>query len=328
MVNMKNNPKDPLSFKRNFLPPVALAFLVFVGLVLYGDVSRIGPTLARFNWFLLPVILSLTLLDDLLRFVKWDYFLKVLGVDLPWKDSAAVFFGGLAMAITPGKVGELFKSYLVKNLTGEVMSKTTPVVMVERFTDLLAVTLLASVGVAYFQYGAIALIVVAVFSLGLILVIQHRDFPLWLIDKLEYLPIIGNYGDSVRNFYENSYRLLRLPRLVIAVSVSIFSWGSECVAMYLIFSGLGVEQSFLLSTFIFTFSSVMGAVSMLPGGLGVAEGSMTGIMVAVAGLSNSIAVAATLLIRLSTLWFAVFIGLTTLFVNRERLGLSSFRVGL
>src|SRR6056297_2259383 len=101
MVNMKNSPKDPLSFKRNFLPPVALAFLVFVGLVLYGDVSRIGPTLARFNWFLLPVILSLTLLDDLLRFAKWDYFLKVLGVDLPWKDSAAVFFGGLAMAITP-----------------------------------------------------------------------------------------------------------------------------------------------------------------------------------------------------------------------------------
>ncbi|MFW6104699.1 MAG: lysylphosphatidylglycerol synthase transmembrane domain-containing protein [Candidatus Bipolaricaulota bacterium] len=324
---MKNDPGDPLSLKRKFLPPVALAFLVFVGLVLYGDVSRIGPKLARFNWFLLPVILSLTLLDDLLRFVKWDYFLKVLGVNLPWKDSAAVFFGGLAMAITPGKVGELFKSYLVKNLTGEVMSKTTPVVIVERFTDLLAVTLLASVGVAYFQYGIIALVVVAVFSLGLILVIQNRSLSSWLLDKLEYLPLIGNYANSVRNFYESSYRLLRLPRLVIAVSVSIFSWGSECVAMYLIFSGLGVEQSFLLSTFIFTFSSVMGAVSMLPGGLGVAEGSMTGIMVAVAGLSNSFAVAATLLIRLSTLWFAVIIGLITLLVNRERLGLSSFGIG-
>lgn len=325
---MKNSSKKSFNIKKKFLISAMLAFLVFVGLVLYGDVSKIGPTLAGFNWFLLPLILSLTLLDDLLRFIKWDYLLKVLGIDLPRKESAAVFFGGLSMAITPGKVGELFKSFLVKKLTGEEMSKTTPVVVVERFTDLLAVTLLASVGVAYFRYGVIALIAVTALALASILIVQNRDFSLWLIDKLSHVPLIRNYKDSVRNFYENSHRLLQLPRLIFTVAISLLSWGSECVAMYFIFAGLGIGQTLLLSTFIFTFSSVMGAASLIPGGLGVAEGSMTGIMIAVAGLSKTFAVSATLLIRLSTLWFAVFIGLITLLLNRKRLGFPGFGRGV
>ncbi|MFP3953512.1 MAG: YbhN family protein [Candidatus Acetothermia bacterium] len=323
MVDTGGGVDDSLNFKRKFFIPVLLAFLVVVGLLLYGDVSKIGPTLFQFNWVLLPLILSLTLVDDLLRFVKWNYFLGVLDIELPWGDSAAVFFSGLVMAITPGKVGELFKSLLVKELTGTEVSKTMPIVIVERFTDLIAVTLLASVGVAYFQYGIFALILVFVLALTLILVVQSRAISEWLIDKMEYMPLLKHHSGSIRNFYESSYELLRLPRLLFSVSISIFSWGSECVAMYLIISGLGVGQSFLLATFIFTFSSVMGAVSFLPGGIGVAEGSMTGIMIAVAGLSKPFAVSATLIIRLSTLWFAVFIGLITFFINRRRLGFGS-----
>ncbi|MBS3813442.1 flippase-like domain-containing protein, partial [Candidatus Bipolaricaulota bacterium] len=173
------------------------------------------------------------------------------------------------------------------------------------------------------QYGIFALILVFVLALTLILVVQSRAISEWLIDKMEYMPLLKHYSGSIRNFYESSYELLRLPRLLFSVSISIFSWGSECVAMYLIISGLGVGQSFLLATFIFTFSSVMGAVSFLPGGIGVAEGSMTGIMIAVAGLSKPFAVSATLIIRLSTLWFAVFIGLITFFINRRRLGFGS-----
>ncbi len=314
--------ENSINFRKKFLVPVLLAFFVFVGLVLYGDVSKVGPALLRFNWILLPLILSLTLIDDLLRFVKWNYFLKVLGVELSLVNSATIFFGGLAMAITPGKVGELFKSLLIKRFTGRDVSETMPVVMVERFTDLLAVTLLASIGVIYFQYGIFALVVVFALALVLILLIQNRNISNWLIERSRYVPIIKRYTDSIRNFYESSYKLLRLPRLLFSVFISVLSWGSECLAMYLIFSGLDVGQSILLSTFIFTFSSVMGAVSLLPGGLGVAEGSMTGIMIALAGLSKSFAVSATLLIRLSTIWFAVVIGLTTLLLNREKLGLS------
>jgi len=55
-------------------------------------------------------------------------------------------------------------------------------------------------------------------------------------------------------------------------------------------------------------------VSMLPGGLGVAEGSLTGLLV---GLGTALpeAAAATLLVRAATLWLAVALGVVTLLLG-------------
>jgi len=315
-----------VSLKRKFLFPLLFAFLVFVGLLFYSDISKLGQTFIRFKWYLLPLIITLTLLDDSLRFVKWNYFLNVIGVEMSTRDSASVFFGGLSMAITPGKVGELFKSFLIKQINGTKMSRTMPVVVVERLTDLIAVTLLASAGVLYFQYGVIALSVLVGLIVVFLMVIQSRKLCLWLIGKIELIPFkfIESFADQARDFYESSYELIKFRRLLVATVISLFSWGAECIALYLVFFGLGIPQSFLLSTFIFAFSSVMGAVSMLPGGIGVAEGSMTGIMVALAGMQKYFAVSATVLIRLSTLWLGEFVGLVTLVLSRNKFSLTEF----
>ena len=68
-----------------------------------------------------------------------------------------------------------------------------------------------------------------------------------------------------------------------------------------------------MATFVYAFASLAGAVSMLPGGLGVAEGSLTGLL---AGLGTPLpeAAAATLLVRGATLWLAVALGVVTLLV--------------
>lgn len=308
--------------------PLFLGFLVFVGLLFYGDITKIGSTFASFKWYLLPLILSLTIFDDLLRFFKWDYLLGAVNVDLSRADSASVFFGGLAMAITPGKVGELFKSFLVKQMDGTKMSRTIPVVVVERLTDLIAVTLLASVGALYFNYGIVALAALIGIIIFFLLVVHNKSFSLWLIDKIETVPLLGRYAESMREFYESSYRLLKVGRLTLTTCISLFSWSSECLALFLIFYGLGITQSFLVSTFVFSFSSVIGALSMLPGGIGVAEGTMTGVMIAVTGMSKQFAVAATLIIRFSTLWFAVFIGLAVLAWNRDKFRITAFEESL
>lgn len=81
--------------------------------------------------------------------------------------------------------------------------------------------------------------------------------------------------------------------------------------MYLVFTGLGVEIGLFESMFIFAFSSIVGVITMLPGGLGTAEGSMVGLAI-MGGVEISKATAATLLIRFSTLWFGVIMGLVIL----------------
>jgi len=61
-------------------------------------------------------------------------------------------------------------------------------------------------------------------------------------------------------------------------------------------------------------------LSFLPGGLGVTEGAMTLALVeGAAHFDRASAVAATLLTRLATLWFAVVLGIGFLALARRRI---------
>jgi uncharacterized protein (TIRG00374 family) len=97
----------------------------------------------------------------------------------------------------------------------------------------------------------------------------------------------------------------------VALGLSVVAWFFECVALGLILEGLGVVLPLRAATFVYAFASLAGAVSMLPGGLGVAEGSLTALL---AGLGTPLpaAAAATLLVRVATLWFAIAVGVATL----------------
>src|SRR5690348_9488422 len=91
-----------------------LGLVVIAGISFYADMPRLLQVLRLFPWALLPAILGLTLLNYGLRFVKWDYYLRCLDLRVPRLVSLKIFMAGLSMAITPGKVGELLKSYLLK----------------------------------------------------------------------------------------------------------------------------------------------------------------------------------------------------------------------
>jgi len=87
--------------------------------------------------------------------------------------------------------------------------------------------------------------------------------------------------------------------------------------MYFVLEGFGVDVTVLLSTFVYSFSTLMGAVSLIPGGLIVVEGSSTGLLI-LAGISKGVAASATIVTRFCTLWFAVLVGLIALFVIRHK----------
>jgi uncharacterized protein (TIRG00374 family) len=70
-------------------------------------------------------------------------------------------------------------------------------------------------------------------------------------------------------------------------------------------------ETLSIAVFVLAFSTVIGAVSALPGGLGAAEASIAGMLIFLIGAPKETATAATLLIRFATLWFAVFLGLIT-----------------
>jgi uncharacterized protein (TIRG00374 family) len=223
------------------------------------------------------------------------------------------------MAITPGKVGELLKSYLLKRSTGEPVSRTSPIIMSERLTDGIAMIALSSTGLFLYRYGWELLAVLLVCVVGGVLVIQNRRLSLALLAFGERLPVISRAAQWLRAFYESSYTLLQWRPLLLAISIGTVSWAGECVALYFVFAGLGLGfglELFVKSMFIMGVSSLIGSASGLPGGLGTADGSMIGLIRLLLTPSATIGGAATLLIRLCTLWFGIALGVVALLVYR------------
>ncbi len=311
------------SLTRKLLTGLVFGFLVLLGLALLSDVRQVGAQVRAFRWAYLPAILGLTLLNYLLRGVKFHYYLLQIGARLPLRESFRIFVAGFPLAVTPGKAGEALKGVWIEQKSGIPAARGVAVVVAERVSDGLAVLLLSTLGVvAYPQYWpAFALILGAL--LLVILVSQIRPLAEKLLDFGERLPLVKRFVHHLREFYEGSFTLFRPQATLLAVALGTVSWLGEGLGFYLVLRGLGLPsagETLSLAVFILAFSTVVGAASALPGGLGAAEASIAGMLVLLLGLPESQAAAATLLIRFATLWFGVALGLLVWLFGRDLLG--------
>ena len=285
-----------------------LTVVVFAALFIYADAGEVLRAFERFDLRAFGAVIGLTTVGYVFRFGKWEFYLRELNVDSPLKTSLTVFFSGLMMVVTPGKAGEVWKAWLLRDMEGVPASKTTSVVGAERVTDLLSLSILAVVGVvAYGRSPTILLAVAVVFAAGIGL-LQWRAGCLRLLSWAESLPLVGEYAEALETFYESTYRLFRLRPLSVATILGILAWGLEGVALWITLEGFGVEAALMVGIFVFALGSVVGAVSMLPGGLGAAEASMAGVLLTF-GIVEPVAVGATMVIRVGTLWYAAVLGL-------------------
>ena len=223
------------------------------------------------------------------------------------------------MSITPGKFGELFKSYLVKQISNEPISKTAPIVFAERVTDFLSLVVISLIGAYIFDYGRTIIIVIGVIIIVGIVIISNKNIASFVIQLVSKNRFLGKYIPSIQNAYESSYKLLAVMPLFKMTLLSIVSWGFECLGYYIILANYNVEVTVLWASFAYAFATIIGAVSMLPGGLGVTEGSLS-YMVVAQGYSKDIAFASTFIVRAVTLWFAVIIGVISIIIYQNKFG--------
>ena len=298
---------------------VVFAVLVLAGLTLYADAPALGQSLVEFPWLWLLPVLALTALNYGLRFVKWHYYLRLLEVRVRPGLSLAIFLSGFMMVLTPGKVGELLKSFLLRGAAGTPLTRSAPIVFAERLSDGLAMVFLAAIGLLSYPAGWPAVAVVLLVGSAVVIVLQYRRLAEAVFNRLEVVGPLQGRVHHLHTLYLSAYTLLRPRPLALAVGLGIVSWGGECLAFYLILLGVGAESgwsSLLQATFILASATIIGAGSMLPGGMGAAEGS---ILVLLSGtLTPGDAGAATVLIRFCTLWFGVVLGVLAFFLVARR----------
>jgi len=217
-----------------------------------------------------------------------------------WR-SFGIFVAGLSMTISPAKLGEVLKCGLLRRSFAVPVRRSAPVVLAERVTDATGVVVLAVAGGVGTDRWP--LLVAALAGVAVVVVLVRGPF-------LERFGVLGEARGAAAS-------LLETRLLVGMTALSAVSWFCECLAAYVCVRGLRLHLSLADTIAVFSLGSLAGALSFLPGGLGVAETSMTGLIRVLGDVPKAAAAAATVLIRLATLWFAVAVGLVALAVEEQ-----------
>ncbi len=297
-----------------------LAVLVYFGFAVFSGIRALGERLAGFAWWTFGLALVLAFGNYVLRFIKWEYYLAILEIRGVKKgDSFLTFLSGFVLSITPGKVGEVFKSLVLYQTYGVPVARTAPIVVAERLTDLIGVIVLIAAGSTKFGGGALwAAAGTAVVS-SILVIIASRTLSMRMIALVEWLPGPGKrMGPKLREAYQSLYVLTRPTRLILPTFLSIAAWFLECMALWIILYGFGQATTVLGASFFYATSTLAGALIPVPGGLGVTETVMRTLMRELGDVDKQAATGAMLLVRFATLWYAVIVGFVALTLLKRR----------
>lgn len=301
------------------------AVLFLTATAMFADFDRVIELLRGISVQWLSLIILAVLFNYALRFAKWNWFLRLLNIRVPFKLNLWVFFSAFTMVLSPAKLGELIKSLLLKNRLGIPISTTAPIIMAERLTDLIGLLILCAVGFSQFAYGGKMLALTAFFIAAGVVCITRPSF--WnLTDRaLTLHSKLAGFKSAVKAMQQSTGSILNLKAMIVSVPLSAISWAGEGVALFMIFRAMGLQTDNLLALAIFAhaFGSIAGALSFFPGGLLVTEGAM-GMFFVFAAIPEAQAVSATFLIRALTLWFAVCLGTIVFAVGHQRSDLQAF----
>ena len=245
-----------------------------------------------------------------LRAVRWHLFATRLGLPLTFGQNVRHFLGGFAMSVTPGRIGELVRMRWIRREAGWPFERTAPLVLVDRASDLSAMAVLLAIALTLSTTGIAGALPVALLSL----------IAAWVVTRPRLLHRLAGAGHAVSGarLPRLFARLRRAARamgrftspgiLVLAGALGLVGWFAEGWAFHLLLVWMDVEIGLWTALAIFVFSTLAGGLTGAPGGLGGAEAAMVALLL-LSDVPVEVALPATLIIRVTTLWFAIGIGL-------------------
>jgi len=306
-------------FNRQSIRKILIIIIATVGLYavffLISDFSIIYDKLTNFKLVYLPLILGLVSASWLVLFFRWSVLLRNNQIIIPRKESFLIYLSSYSLAATPGQLGELIKAHLLKNKLDVPLSKTAPLVLIERLYDLTGALIVSILGIWFLGIG-VFIIAAAAAALALIFVLLYSksafNKTLFLSKRIKFL---RNVSESLSNSHESIQHSIRGRTFIISTSLSMGYWFLLGSAAYFTLLALGIDSIGLLNMIsIYSSSLILSAISLIPGGIGIAEGSIAGLLV-LGGVDLSVAFVLGVLIRIFTLWYAVLVGFITLKIN-------------
>lgn len=261
-----------------------------------------------------------------LRAVRWRLLLRSAAVagargPLPRLRSLAgiIYLSWFANCLIPAKLGDAYRGYAVRQRTGASFSSVMGTVVAERAFDTVVLAMLLMVSLLFIGrlQGAAAdvgdrILLIAAALVGLCLVGLAA---MWVLRERLHLLLPSRIRMVYLRFQNGILGSFRRAPAGGAVTVAV--WCTEAARMFLVIQSLSLGLSFPHAVFLSLANALLTVVPFTPGGLGLVEAGMVGLLL-LAGVSKEQAVAAALLDRTISYWSIVVFG-AVLFLFRRKL---------
>lgn len=290
-----------------FLTALVYAISVFAAYRLIDDDSMRKALSLPFA--LLCGMLALSLLNYAVRTWRWVALCAHLRIAVPAVRNSYYYLAGFALTATPGKAGEAIRLWWMRSAHDVPYLRSFPVMIADRAIDawaLLLLAVLSSSAFAAYLWQSVLLAAIVIGVSAPLVFPRLLELPIRIAFRL--IPSKRRLWVRARQL-ARSLRELAHPRTYgVTLIPTMLGWVAECYALYLLLQYFGAEVALTTAVFVFCFSMLVGAISMLPGGLGSTEATMVLLLKAM-GVDLGTAVAATAIIRMTTFWFAIVVGL-------------------
>ena len=305
MVRMTQN--------RAIISTLVMLTLFIAGIMIAGFTAageNIWHEIKRISIWQMLILLALSLVNYGLRAWRWFIHARALNISLGLGQTILHYVGGFGLTLTPGRLGELVRMRWITKETGVSAEQALPLVLLDRAADLAAMGLLMA-GSFAMMGGFSGGFPVAALCLAAAVVVTRPTLLEFLANGLWRM--IGRWPRRFVGIRRAARSLapFSAPRVYIpSLALGLIGWLAEGYAFYLLLEWMGAPLPLATCAAIFLFSAVTGGLTGAPGGLGGAEVAMVA-MLSLQGVPVEIGIPATAIIRVTTLWFAIVLGLIT-----------------
>ena len=277
-----------------------------------SDFNIITEKISNFKINYLPLILFLVTASWCPVFIKWHFLLKNCEIDIPLTRSITVFLSGLAFDITPGKLGALMKSQILKTSFNIPRTKTAPIVLVEKVYDLIGAILASIIGIIILGMD-VYLIVIAILVLAMVFFfLYYRPASELFFKRVTKTKFFSKYVENISEFNKTVQKSTNVKVATICILLAVTYWLIVSAAVYFTLIGFDINiLDYLKVLSIYATSILLGAISFIPGGVGITEGALASLFT-LEGIDVSTALILSVIIRIFVLWYSVSIGFISL----------------
>lgn len=299
-----------------------LSILLGIGLIILliylSDYKKIYRILSQAG-IVLVLLAFLTLLPTyILRSLRWRTLINK-PVDF-FVLNMILFAGNFVNRILPLKLGGMMKSISVAKYGRFGVGEGFASVFMDNVVEISFVLFSCLAIVLSFPQFKDIFRVIAVVSLFFVLVIlsilaffyfkKMVDVFLMRSKKLKW--IYSKYEGKIRNDFKVYFNVLSCKKVAIAYMLSVLIWGATMIPIYLLILSLDQEISIPFLYLVTSLPVILGIASSIPGGYGIQEISVTGILI-LAGIPLAAATSIAILIRTVGLLCASILGVYALY---------------